>query len=67
MTNRPFTKWVEQNISGWKLDQHMANPHAWNGDPDTSTFSEFFVYVPADADGGKAPKRSPRKSAPKSP
>ena len=48
VTNRPFTGWIEQNISGWKLQEQVPNPHAWNGDPRTSTYSEFFVYVPSE-------------------
>ncbi len=48
VTNRSFTEWIEQNINGWKLQQHVPNPHSWTGDRSTSTFSEFFVYVPSD-------------------
>lgn len=45
VTNRPFTNWVDRNMPEWTLEQVFANPHAWNGDPHTSTHSQFYLYV----------------------
>lgn len=44
VTNRPFTDWVAKNISGWQLHEHVANPHAWDGDVSRTTLSDFFLY-----------------------
>jgi hypothetical protein len=46
---RPFTKWVEDNISGWKLHERVENPYRGTDDPATKTYSDFFIYVPSDA------------------
>jgi hypothetical protein len=47
--HRPFTKWVEDNISGWQLRDRVENPYGSTEDPATKTYSEFFIYVASDA------------------
>lgn len=49
VTNRPFTGWVARNISGWKLEGHVPNPRAWDGDVNRTTRSDFFIYMRAGA------------------
>ena len=43
---RQFTKWVETNVSHWKLIRHIPNRFPYNGDEEGS-FSEFYIYEKA--------------------
>ena len=42
--HRKFTAWVENNMPGWKLIDHIPNKYPYQGDYTTGSFSEFFVY-----------------------
>jgi hypothetical protein len=42
--HRRFTPWVEQNIPGWKLMQHIPNRYTFDDDPVFGSFAEFYVY-----------------------
>lgn len=45
--HRQFTKWVEQHISGWALQEHIPNKYPFTGDTRTSSSADFFVYQSA--------------------
>jgi hypothetical protein len=48
--HRPFTGWVRENISGWRLSNRIPNPHAMRttvDDPELTSPADFFVYEKA--------------------
>jgi SAM-dependent methyltransferase len=42
--HRKFTDWVERQISGWELIQHIPNRYPFTGDSYTGSFSDFYIY-----------------------
>ena len=42
--HRKFTKWVEENIAGWTLSEHIPNPYPFTGDPEKGSYADFYVY-----------------------
>lgn len=49
--HRAFTRWVEREMPGWTLLRKIPNDYPFNGDYKTSSFADFFVYVPSSAAG----------------
>jgi SAM-dependent methyltransferase len=44
--DRAFSRWVAQNISGWSLQQRIANPYAYDkSNPAHTSKSDFFIYA----------------------
>lgn len=41
---RKITKWIDQNIKGWKLIDRIPNRYEWNGDWKNSSVSIFIIY-----------------------
>lgn len=46
--HRNFTRWVEDNISGWVLDERIPNryPATADSDPTESSFADFYIFRP---------------------
>ena len=42
--HRKFTDWVETNTLNWRLFEHIPNKYPYNGDDETTSFSDFFIY-----------------------
>lgn len=42
--HRKFTNWVEQNVSNFKLIEHIPNKLPFNGDNDISSYADFYVF-----------------------
>jgi hypothetical protein len=42
--NRRFTPWVEQNLPGWRLIERLENRYPWQGDLNSTSESDFFIY-----------------------
>lgn len=42
--NRNFSKWIEENISDWKLEQKISNRIPYNEKTLSGSWSEFFIY-----------------------
>jgi SAM-dependent methyltransferase len=45
--HRKFTKWIQDNISDWKLLDHIANRYPYKGDYRTGSFADFYIYEKA--------------------
>jgi len=45
--HRKFTKWIDKNISGWKLMQYIPNKYSNTDDINEGTFSNFYIYEKA--------------------
>jgi SAM-dependent methyltransferase len=41
---RQFTRWVETNISIWKLTHHIPNRFPYNGNNKEGSLSDFYIY-----------------------
>ncbi len=47
--HRAFTKWVDANVSGWKLIHREPNRYPYDeADVDNTSFADFYVYGPQD-------------------
>ena len=42
--HRIFTKWIEENIQGWKIMQHIPNRYSYKGDIETGSLADFYIY-----------------------
>lgn len=42
--NRKFTDWIEKNLPNAKLIHHIPNKYPFNGDNNTSSLADFFIY-----------------------
>jgi hypothetical protein len=42
--HRKFTDWVERNIHGWRLVQHIPNRYPFRGVPTQGSRSDFYIY-----------------------
>lgn len=42
--HRKFTKWIQENITDWKLLDHIANRYPYKGDYINGSFSDFYIY-----------------------
>jgi SAM-dependent methyltransferase len=42
--HRKFTQWVDTNLPGWKLVQHIPNRYPYRGDYTQGSFADFFIY-----------------------
>jgi len=42
--HRRFTRWIKENIKGWRLIEHKPNRYPYHGDYLKGSFSEFFIY-----------------------
>jgi hypothetical protein len=42
--HRKFTEWINRNVRGWRLDQHIPNRHPFRGRNKEGSFAEFFIY-----------------------
>ena len=45
--HRKFTKWIKENVSNYKLIEHIPNKYPYEGDYTTGSFSDFYVYEKA--------------------
>jgi SAM-dependent methyltransferase len=45
--HRMFTSWIEENISGWKLIDHIPNKYPFTGNPKSGSSADFFFYEKA--------------------
>jgi hypothetical protein len=41
---RKFTKWIETNISHWKLAQYIPNEFPYKGNNEEGSLSDFYIY-----------------------
>lgn len=42
--HRKFTKWVEENISNFKLIEHKPNNSPFNGNNNISSYADFYIF-----------------------
>lgn len=42
--HRKFTRWVGDNLSHWKLIEHIPNRYPYHGDYTQGSFADFFIY-----------------------
>jgi hypothetical protein len=42
--HRKFTRWIQENLTGWKLSRHLPNRYPYRGDYRTGSFADFFLY-----------------------
>jgi SAM-dependent methyltransferase len=42
--HRNFTKWVKENVSGWKQLKHIKNEYPYDPNDEYSTSADFFIY-----------------------
>jgi len=42
--NRKCTEWVKENMTSWKLIDHITNRYKYNGDWRKGSAAEFFIY-----------------------
>jgi SAM-dependent methyltransferase len=42
--HRKFTQWVQQNLTDWKLSEHIKNRYPYKGDYRKGSFADFFVF-----------------------
>ena len=42
--HRKFTKWIDQNVSGWKIMDHIPNRYPYNGDYKSGSSADFYIY-----------------------
>jgi len=42
--HREFTRWIDQNITGWKLIKHIPNKYPFTGDINAGSFADFYIY-----------------------
>jgi SAM-dependent methyltransferase len=42
--HRNFTKWIDQNIQGWKLIETIKNEHPRKSDDEYTSAADFFIY-----------------------
>jgi SAM-dependent methyltransferase len=47
--HRKFTKWVEVNIDGWKLTEHILNRYPYKKGCQIESFADFYIYKKPDA------------------
>ena len=45
--HRKFTRWIQDNMRGWKLREHLPNEYRYRGDYRTGSFADFFIYEKA--------------------
>jgi hypothetical protein len=48
--HRKFTRWVGDNLSNWKLIQHIPNRYPYRGDYTQGSFADFFIYETKECD-----------------
>ena len=42
--HRKFTKWIQENIPNWQLIEHIPNRYPYNGNYETSSFADFYIF-----------------------
>lgn len=42
--HRSFSKWVADNKEEWKLIQHIPNRYPFNGDTESGSVADFYIY-----------------------
>lgn len=42
--HRKFTRWIEENENGWRLEKHVPNPYPLKNDVQNESFADFFVF-----------------------
>jgi hypothetical protein len=42
--HRRFTAWIQKNLPGWGLIEHIPNRYPYEGDYRKGSFADFFVY-----------------------
>lgn len=42
--HRHFSTWVQREIPTWQLIQKITNPYPYNGDSNTTSFADFYIY-----------------------
>ena len=46
--HRKFTNWIEQNVSNFKLIEHIPNKFPFNGNNDISSYADFYIFQAQD-------------------
>jgi len=44
--HRHFTRWVERNEPEWRLVRTIPNRYPYNGNPEQTSFADFFFFAP---------------------
>jgi 2-polyprenyl-3-methyl-5-hydroxy-6-metoxy-1,4-benzoquinol methylase len=42
--HRKFTRWIEENIKGWRLKKHLPNPYPFKDDFQSESFADFYIF-----------------------
>lgn len=42
--HRHFSGWVEEHMKEWRLLEHIPNKYPYNGNDDTGSFADFYIY-----------------------
>ncbi len=42
--HRKFTQWIDHNIVGWDMIEHIPNPHIHDSVKETGSFADFYIY-----------------------
>jgi len=50
--HRLFTAWVRRNRPDWRLWKHIPNRYPFDGDDQSTSFCDFFIYKRAPSDRG---------------
>ena len=45
--HRKFTRWIQHNVNGWKMIDHIPNRYPYKGDYKTGSSADFFIYKKA--------------------
>jgi hypothetical protein len=43
--HRCFTRWIEENRSNWRLIERIRNRYPFDGNSDTTSFSDFYFFA----------------------
>lgn len=42
--HRRFTKWIRENVSDWKMLDHISNIYPYKGEYKMGSFADFYIY-----------------------
>ena len=45
--HRKFTRWIQHNVTGWKMIDHIPNRYLYKGDYKMGSFADFYIYEKA--------------------
>lgn len=43
--HRKFSRYVEKNFPNWDLEEKVDNKYVYNGDYESTSFSDFYIYI----------------------